>query len=638
MSFNRRNFKKTAAFVTAVTVCFAMSACGDSSVTENNKSPEVIQNQSENTLSEVIVDTLDTSSMFSERDTENSFDESKAEVIKLNKNSVDSSADGVSLKDSVLTFSKEGVFVLKGSFEGQIAVNAPDTAKVQLVLDGVQISCENSAAIYAKNADKLFVTANENSTNKLSSSGTFKSDGDTNVDGVIFTKCDLTLNGTGTLDISSDNGNAVVSKDELTICASRLVIDCENHGLDANDSIKIKDGEFNITSGKDAIHAENAEDTSKGFVYIENGKFTLGSAGDAISSSMIVQIENGEFDIKTSGVGETSSKGIKAQTSLILNNGKFTIDSTDDSLHSANNIVIENGEISISSGDDAIHSDNNVSINGGEITVIKSYEGIEAQTINITGGTTSLVASDDGINAAGGNDQSGFGGNFGGRGQDTFNESTTGYINISGGKLSVDASGDGIDANGKIVVSGGETYVSGPTNSGNGALDYGSGAEITGGIFVATGASGMALGFSGGTQGSILTNVTNGSDKLSLKDSNGNELVSFSPSKSYSSVVVSCPDIKEGNTYTLTANGSDLTIEMTSLIYGSGGFGGGNMGGGKGNRKDFNKNGDMTIPEGEMPEMPQIPDGEIPQMPDGDFPQGQMIRPDSERPTANNDI
>lgn len=635
MSFKNLNCTKKAAFVTTLALCVALSGCGDSSPTDNNKPTGVEQIQSENTLSEVIVDTLDTSSMFSERDAENSFDESKAEVVKLNKNSVDSSADGVSLKDSVLTFSKEGVFVLKGSFEGQIAVNAPDTAKVQLVLDGVQISCENSAAIYAKNADKLFVTAKENTTNTLSTSGAFKADGDTNVDGVIFSKCDLTLNGTGTIEITSEAENAVVSKDELVICGSKLSIDCKNHGLDANDSIKIKNGEFDIISGKDAIHAENAEDTSKGFVYIENGKFTLGSAGDAISSSMIVQIENGEFDITTNGVSGTSSKGIKAETSLILNDGSFNITSTDDALHSASNVVVKNAKISISSGDDAIHSDNNVSINGGEITVTKSYEGIEAQTINITGGTTSLVASDDGINAAGGNDQSG----FGGRDQDTFNESATGYINISGGKLSVDAGGDGIDANGKIVVSGGETYISGPTNSGNGALDYGAGAEITGGIFVATGASGMSLGFSGGTQGAILTNVTNGSDKLLLKDSDGNELVSFSPSKSYSSVVVSCPEIKEGNTYTLTANGSDLTIEMTSLIYGSGGFGGGfgggNMGGGKGNRKDFNKNGDMPIPDGEMPEMPN---GELPQMPNGDFPQGQMIRPDGERPTANNDI
>lgn len=572
--------------------------------------------------------------MFTERDLKNSWDESEAQTITLKGSTAETSAKNVSLSDGVLTIGAEGIYVLSGSFEGQIVVDAGDSDKIQLVLDGAEISCENSAAIYVKSADKLFVTTAPDSENTLCTTGAFQADGETNVDGVIFAKCDLTLNGTGTLNISTQNGHGVVSKDDLVIAGGIYNITASGHGISGKDSVRAADGEINVTSGNDSIHSENTEDTSKGFVYIASGKFTLDAQGDGIDSSLIVQIEGGEIDIKTSGTSsDVSSKGIKADQSIIVNDGKLSIDSTDDGIHCTQNIEINGGELTISSGDDGIHSDNNLSINGSTLKITDNYEGLEGLTIDITDGDITVVSSDDGLNAAGGNDQSGFGGMGGGRGQENFESSSDAYIRISGGKLTVDADGDGVDSNGALYVSGGETYVSGPTNSANGALDYGSTAEITGGTFVAVGASGMATGFTTGTQGAILTNVSNGSQQVSLKDSDGNVLVSFEPDKSYSSVVVSCPGIEQGKTYTLTANGSDTTIEMTSLIYSAGGgFGGGNMGGnmgGRGGMENFDPNTQMSQDGMQLPdENMTLPDGEVPQMPDGNFQQGQMTPPD----------
>lgn len=633
------NFKKTVAVFASLAVVFSFAGCNEdkngkttttTTAQQNGGSKDDIQvNQtpSQDTLTEVTVDYLDTTSMFSNRDTNNSYEESDAELITLDGTSAKTNAGGVSLENGVLTISKEGVYVLSGSFNGQIVIDAPDTDKVQLVLKDAEITSDSSAAIYVKQADKLFVTTTDGSENKITATGAAVDDNGTNVDGAVFSKCDICVNGKGTLEINSTVGNGIVSKDDLIVGGGKYVVNAGNHGFDGKDSVRIADGDITVTSAKDGIHAENTEDTSKGFVYIEKGTFNLTTTGDGIASSMIVQIENGDYTIKTSGSSDVSSKGIKSETSLIINNGSFDITSTDDGLHSALNTVVNNGEITVSSDDDGVHSDNNISINGGTLNITKCYEGLEGQTINITGGTVELHASDDGMNAAGGNDQSGFGGmgdgNFGGggRGPDAFagGENATGYINISGGKVTVYAGGDGIDANGTIYVSGGETAVIGPENGGNGSMDYGMGAEITGGTFIAVGSSQMALNFSSGTQGAMLVTVSNGSDDLSIKDSNGNELYSCSPDINYSSVVFSSPDIKQGESYTVSANGSDYTVEMTSLLYGSGngfgGMGGGNFGGGgRGDKPNYdmgnmNPGGNMPedLPEGmEMPpEMPQ---------------------------------
>jgi hypothetical protein len=172
-----------------------------------------------------------------------------------------------------------------------------------------------------------------------------------------------------------------------------------------------------------------------------------------------------------------------------------------------------------------------------------------------------------------------------------------GEIIISGGTLIVNASGDGIDSNGTITVKGGVTLVSGPTNNGNGALDCQSGATVSGGVFIALGSSGMAQGFSNAeNQGSICTSFSacNGGTPFALCDSEGKAIVSFTPKKTYSSAVVSAPEIQAGNTYTLVAGGTVenadengfahnaiidggntlAEIKMVTLVFGTGGMGG----------------------------------------------------------------
>lgn len=195
---------------------------------------------------------------------------------------------------------------------------------------------------------------------------------------------------------------------------------------------------------------------------------------------------------------------------------------------------IEEGNYSIDSQDDGIHADSNVSISGGTINIEKSYEGIEGLSIDISGGEIFAVSSDDGINAAGGNDSSGF---------------------------------------------------EGPAGADPFAVTEGAYIKITGGIFAAAGSSDMAQNFNASSnQGCIMVNfdAQEAGTEIMLLDSSRNELLSWAADKRYSSVIISCPEIRQGETYTVKSGTAEQVVTMNSLIYGNNSSTGENSGYGRG--------------------------------------------------------
>lgn len=478
---------------------------------------------------------IDVSNMFSDRDKEIGYDEENSTVIKLSDDSTTCDSDAVQISGNTVTIIDEGTYILSGTLtDGMVIVDAEDTDKVQLVLDGVDITSAESAAIYVREADKVFITTASDSQNTLTNGGTYTAIDDNNIDAAIFSKSDLTLNGAGSLTITAKAGHGVVSKDDLVLTSGTYQIDAASHGL----------------SGKDGIHAENADDTSLGFVYLADGTFDITSDGDGISAGNWLQADGGVYTVKAGGGSENvqksdgewqfgpgqqtestdtteedtvSMKAIKAAGELILKGGKYSLDSADDTIHSNANITISDGEFTLASGDDGIHADSATTISGGTIDITESYEGIEGLSIDITGG---------------------------------------------------------------------ETYVSGPTNDGNSALDYNGTGTVTGGIFIAAGSSGMAENFGdSSTQGVMMVTVNSqaAGSAVSLSDSSGNELVSWTPEKEYTSVIISCPEITTGQEYTLTTGSDTTQITMDSIVYGSGSGMGGNPGngGGPGNGGDM---------------------------------------------------
>lgn len=131
---------------------------------------------------------------------------------------------------------------------------------------------------------------------------------------------------------------------------------------------------------------------------------------------------------------------------------------------------------------------------------------------------------------------------------------SNGSIKISGGKLYINSSGDGLDANGTLEISGGYTVVTGPTQGDTATLDYDKSGVITGGTFIGTGAGGMAQTFSDSEQGVIALNVGNQSadTKIVLKNSSGETILEHAPELSFAVVILSDPEIKKGETYTVS--------------------------------------------------------------------------------------
>ncbi len=513
---------------------------------------------------------LNPEDMFSDRDLKGDYDESTSAVIVLNGTSAHCDSDAVEIDGTTVTIKDEGTYMISGTLEdGMIVVNADKDDKTQLVLNGANIHSETCAPIYVLQADKVFVTLADGTENSLSNGGSFSAIDDNEIDGVIFSKEDITLNGGGSLNIDSPAGHGVVSKDELTVAGGAYEIHCGSHGLSGKDSVAIANAKLSIVSGKDGIHAENKDDTSLGYLYIQSSSVEIRAEGDGISAEPFVQIDGGTFNI----------------------------DSVEDAVHSNGSVVVNDGTFAIATKDDGFHADEKLTVNGGTINISESYEGLEALHVEIHDGRISLVASDDGINAAGGVDSSGFGGPggndaFGGRGgfggKDNFGDkaafgekdafggkggapggmpggSSNGSITITGGEIYVKASGDGIDANGSLTMSGGHVMVCGPNRGDTATLDYDTTGTITGGTFIGSGAMGMAQTFSESEQGVIFANVGNvaAGTEVVLKDKSGNILITATPELDFSVVILSSPMITSGEAYTLTvgSQSADFTAQ-----------------------------------------------------------------------------
>lgn len=554
----------------------------------------------------------------------------ESEINYDNAQTLDFSGDitdvkGVKQEGNIVTIGTGGTYILTGTLSsGQIVVNA-DKQDVWLVMDNAHITCEDSSPLYIADAKNTYLVLKTDSENSLTDSSAYSVGADEDPDATLFCKNDLIISGQGSLTINSNYNNALHTKDTLTIAESTLAITSVDTGIKAKDGITIESGNITITCAGDGIQTTNSEDSSLGNMEIHGGNITIDTEKDAIQSENALTITGGTFNITTGdgaenadynygyggfmGFGyyygdnssDVSMKALKSQGALLVTGGVYNINSEDDSLHSNSDVTISGGEFTIKSGDDGVHSDEKLTITNGTIDILTSYEGLEGTEVSISGGDIHLVASDDGINSAGGGDTS-----YGGFGKDSFGNSSSYALNISGGYVYIDAVGDGLDSNGSITIEGGTTIVNGPTSGGNSPFDWESSCYINGGTFIAVGSSDMMETVSTSSTQCSIAFYLNGSFSANtlcnLSSSDGFDLT-FAPSKSFGYLFVTSPDLKIGNTYTLSAGGShsgnvqdglytegtysdgteytQITLNNIVTTSGSGGMGGmGSMGGG----------------------------------------------------------
>lgn len=615
--------KKLVAMLSALSLCVTVTAC--------SKSEDNTKSQSSTNKTSINIESLDNESV-SDPDTyiklgvETTVEGQGAEVsnnkvtiTKAGTYSVSGKIeDGQILVDAG---AEDKVYIILNGADIKCSNSAPiyvKNAKKAIIslADGTENNITDGETYVFEDESSNDPNAAIFSKDDMTIIGTGKLTVNANYNNGIASNDDLKIQ-SGNIIVNAKN-NGIKGKDCINVTDGNITINSKGDGMKADNTtdetkgyIYIEGGKINITSSQDGIQAETE-------LLIADGDITIKTGGGSENSTKSNQApgkmpegmpkgerptipdgqtqgerpeipqdirhpssnqdtnknSNTDVSTNTSTDENTSMKALKATTNIIIDGGTFNIDSEDDSIHSNANAIINGGTFEIASGDDGIHSDTKLDINGGIINISKSYEGIESTTININDGNIHIVASDDGINAAGGNDVST---ETGMPGNDKFSSSGDVLININGGYVYVDASGDGIDANGSINMVGGTVLVDGPTNNGNGSLDYDETFDISGGTLVAAGSAGMAQVPSDSSSQEILNiNLTSQESNtvVNIKSSDGKNILTYSPSKNYSSVIVSTPDIKDNTKYTVSVGGT-AKGEAKDGLYFDGNYSGG---------------------------------------------------------------
>jgi hypothetical protein len=349
---------------------------------------------------------------YSDRDLDPSYDEATATRITLSGTSVNVEGEGAQVDGSIVTISAEGTYIVSGKLSnGSIVVEALDEdAKVQLVLDGVEITSTAAPAILVEQADKVFITLAEGSSNVLSD-GSGRSDlatlaaGDAETteteddhathDGVIFSHDDLTINGSGSLKVTAASTHAIVSKDDLVITGGEYSIEAAGDGLQGKDCVKIADGTLDIVSGDDAIVSNNAtEPDTAGFVSLDGGTITIAATDDAVHAETILRAAGGDVTVSRCEEGYEGAQ-------IWIQGGSHYITASDDGVNAAGDartdylLDITGGYLEIDAEGDGIDSNGIITQSGGEVVVFgptRSGNGAidSGQGASISGG--SLIA------------------------------------------------------------------------------------------------------------------------------------------------------------------------------------------------------------------------------------------------------
>ena len=567
------------------------------------------------------------SAYFTTNDQNGSWDTTGAAVITLTGDGASISGNGAYVYDGNVVIAEAGRYVFSGNLEdGSIIVDTHDSSKVWILLDGVEINCSDDACIQVDQADKVFLTLAEGSQNVLTSgsvySDTALSDG---TDGAIFAHDDLTINGGGSLTVTVQYSHGISANDDLVITGGTITISAVDDAIYVNDSIRIKDAAITATAGDDGLLTTN--EVENGYLYIESGTLDITASGDGIHTTGDITVAGGEINISA------GDDGIHSDDSVFVQSGTILISNCYEGVE-ALIIDVSGGDVSINCEDDGFNANGGSGdmfggggqMGGGRNDGTFGHGGMQGSGTDdgMTGerptppdmgeeGMTGERPTPPGMGEEGTTGERptppdmGEEGMSGGMpaGQETETASGSGrssadtedvetYISISGGNIrivnEIGQDADGLDSNGDIKISGGTIYISLLGTGSNCAVDYasesGGVAEITGGTIIACGASSMAEGFdSTSTQASILYNtstVAEAGTTLTVTDADGSVLLSWEVPCSFSSALISCPEMKVGGTYTVSAGGTseEITLEDVSTTYGDsqGGMHGGDMG------------------------------------------------------------
>ncbi len=511
---------------------------------------------------------------FSKRDTDPSYDEAAATKVSLADDAISVDGSGAEAEGSQLTVTAAGTYVVTGELgNGGITVAAGDEDKVQLVLSNTVIHNENGPAIFVDNADKVFITLAEGTENSLTDGAEYQlTDEDDNRDACVFSRDDITFNGSGKLTVNGAYKHAICSKDDLVIAGGQLNITSVEDALTGKDAVKVTGSDLQISAGDDAVHTE-------GYIYMKDGNVEIATCYEGYEGTQIV-VDGGTHkiyatdDALNAALGDTDESSTADQAA----NGE-----------SASAATAPDGAAPQGDMQGGPFADGEGSPDGD-----MSEEGAFAGGPRGMGGTGDMgdMTPPDGVDGApdqqmdgmgdmggkkmGGADMDGkqMGGGFdGGMAQ----SSSSCLIQINGGTLELQAETDGVDSNGNVQINGGTVMVSGPDAGMDGSLDYDLAAEVNGGTLLFCGSVGSTNGLDSGEQAVAYGQVSGSAgSQVELLDANGTVLASFAPGIAFTSVLASSPEAATGNELTVSVDGQLTQLTLGDIMFGSMG---GSMGG-----------------------------------------------------------
>ena len=494
------------------------------------------------------------STYFTENDVDGDWaDNAYTTYITLDGSGGTIDGNGAYFLDGDLVISNGGWYVLTGTLEdGKIIVDAHDSSKVWIRLNGVTVSCSDDACLRVDQADKVFLTLAEDTENSFSSGTDYSEEAlADNTGGTIFSHDDLTINGSGSLSITAGYKHGIDVNDSLVITGGTITITAPQDGIHVSDSLRFMEASLTIDAGDDAVHSDDE-------LYIESGTVLINSCYEGFEA-VTIDIAGGDItmyptDDGINANGGSSTMGFGGPGGGGTNGMPSPPDFSDRDMSSMSNT-----------------SDSGMPPMPGEMSGTTSTDG-EMSGMPSQGEMPSTPGERPGTTQAENSDT-----------DDTATDEKEPYIRISGGTLTIiNATGrdaDGLDSNGSIYIDGGDIRISLLGDGTNNAIDYGSesGGEciVTGGTILAFGGSGMAEEFSENcTQCAVLYNIgstVEAGTLFSLLDQEGEEIISYTPECSYSSVSFSLPEMTVGETYTVVCgeNSSELTMDSTAVSAGT---------------------------------------------------------------------
>ena len=484
-----------------------------------------------------------------------SYVEARGGEIIFNGNSISYKGKSAVVQGTVITIKQAGEFTVRGTlYDGQIIIDAGKQATVTLHLDGVFMRCLNGPAIYSKSSDKTIINLIHKTENSLFDGNSYRLPGGADEpDACLFSNTDLTIRGAGILNVTGNYQKGIKTKDDLKIVSGNINVKSKTHGIQGRDSVVIINGTITVDAGGDGIRTTNVDTSSKGFCSIEGGTIIINSNQDGFDIANDFSMTGGDIKVTSGGgynsgtkIDDKSQKGIKAQTDVTIIGGTIELNCLDDAIRGDNAISISGGTFNLQTSKKAMKTSGTLSINGGKINIKNSKEAFEAVQVYITNGEIIANSTDDCINAVG----------------DVNTEKNSVLLKISGGNLTLNASGDGLDINGSIEQSGGELIIFGPTTDINGAIDYDGKYKISGGTFIAFGSSKIAQTASGeSTQCAALIKL--GTDYKAnstfvLVDDKDKEIFKIQSPKNYQSVAFSHPSLTAGTQYRVIIDGKTV--------------------------------------------------------------------------------